>query len=62
MSLGWIAAPDDLRLRIADVVVAVSHRAVAQVLATPVTVVEWQMRAWWSVLLVPQKAPILRNR
>ena len=26
------------------------------------TVVEWQMRAWWSVLLVPQNAPSLRNK
>src|SRR5258708_27434041 len=24
-----------------------------QVLAPPATVVEWQMRAWWSMLLVP---------
>jgi hypothetical protein len=31
-------------------------------LATPATVVEWQMRAWWSELLVPQKAANLRLR
>jgi len=32
------------------------------VLATPATVVEWQMRAWWSQLLVPQKETNLRSR
>src|SRR5882762_8267887 len=26
-----------------------------QVWATPATVVLWQMRAWWSVLFVPQR-------
>src|SRR5205085_2555656 len=29
---------------------------------TPATVVEWQMRAWWSVLLLPQKLTNLRIR
>jgi hypothetical protein len=29
-------------------------------LATPATVVEWQMRAWWSTLFVPQNAANLR--
>ena len=29
-------------------------------LATPATVVEWQMRAWWSTLLVPQSAANFR--
>jgi hypothetical protein len=31
-------------------------------LATPATVVEWQMRAWWSIEFVPQMAPNLRIR
>ncbi len=31
-------------------------------LATPATVVEWQIRAWWSQLLVPQNDTNLRNR
>src|SRR5258706_8851050 len=33
----------------------------AQGLATPATVVEWQMRAWWSMLLLPNMETILRN-
>ena len=28
----------------------------------PATVVEWQMRAWWSTLFVPQRPANLRNR
>src|SRR5687767_14410593 len=32
-----------------------------QVFATPATVVEWQMRAWWSMLLVPNMETNLRN-
>src|SRR5271166_911139 len=35
MSFGWIAAPDDLRLRIADIVEAVGHRAVAPGIGYP---------------------------
>ena len=31
-------------------------------LATPATVVEWQIRAWWSVLFVPQNDTNLRIR
>ena len=31
-------------------------------LATPATVVEWQMRAWWSQLFVPQNDTNLRSR
>src|SRR6478735_1299205 len=33
-----------------------------QVLATPETVVEWQMRAWWSMLFVPKYETNLRSR
>ena len=33
-----------------------------QVLATPATVVEWQMRAWWSQLLLPHSVIHLRKR
>src|SRR5207245_4168564 len=32
-----------------------------QVWATPETVVEWQMRAWWSVLFVPQRRTHLHS-
>jgi hypothetical protein len=28
----------------------------------PATVVEWQMRAWWSVLLVPKRRTNLHRR
>ena len=28
----------------------------------PATVVEWQMRAWWSVLLVPNRRTHLHSR
>src|SRR5512140_1504298 len=31
-------------------------------LATPETVVEWQMRAWWSQLLLPPRLTNLRSR
>jgi hypothetical protein len=31
-------------------------------LATPETVVEWQMRAWWSMLFVPKYETNLRSR
>ena len=31
-----------------------------QVFASPCTVVEWQIRAWWSTLFVPQKAANFR--
>jgi hypothetical protein len=31
-------------------------------LETPDTVVEWQMRAWWSQLLLPQRLTNLRIR
>ena len=30
--------------------------------ATPATVVEWQMRAWWSMLFVPNIDTNLRKR
>src|SRR5678815_737352 len=33
-----------------------------QVFATPATVVEWQMRAWWSQLLLPHRLTHLRSR
>src|SRR5678815_174998 len=32
------------------------------VFATPATVVEWQMRAWWSQLLLPHRLIHLRSR
>jgi hypothetical protein len=32
------------------------------VFATPATVVEWQMRAWWSQLLLPHSVIHLRIR
>src|SRR5678816_4055228 len=32
------------------------------VFATPATVVEWQMRAWWSQLLLPHRLTHLRSR
>ena len=32
------------------------------VLATPATVVEWQIRAWWSQVFVPHRAANFRNR
>src|SRR5678815_5419806 len=32
------------------------------VFATPATVVEWQMRAWWSQLLLPHRLIHLRSK
>jgi hypothetical protein len=32
------------------------------VFATPATVVEWQMRAWWSQLFVPHIDTNLRSK